>query len=86
MSSQIHQGGCCCSGLGVEEVSGSFMSMGVAAKLIKMIKRDDFFFAHLASELCSDSSSHGATLQPSTPAELESEVLEMTLNYKKSLL
>lgn len=44
MSSQIHQGGCCCSGLGVEEASGSFMSMGVAAKLIKMIKKDFFFF------------------------------------------
>lgn len=43
-SSQMHQGGRCCSGLGVEEVSGCFMSMWVAAKLIKVIKKDDFFF------------------------------------------
>lgn len=63
MSPQIHQGEHCCSGPMVAEVSGSFVRMGIAAELMKIKKKDDFFLAYLASVICSDISSRGVTLQ-----------------------
>lgn len=71
ISSQIHHGGCCYSGLGLEEVSGSFISTGIAAKLMKMIKKM-IYFLHIL-QVSSAEIWHSITLQPSIPAELENK-------------
>lgn len=81
MSCQIHHRGCCYSGLGVEEVSGSFISTGVAAKLAKMIKKDDLFFAYLASELCRNITQYYTPAFNSSRVR-KSQVLEMTLTIR----
>lgn len=86
MFSQIHQGRWCCSDLRVEEVSGSFMSTGVAAKLIKMIKKDDFFCMSCKWALQWHLITWRYTPAFNFSRVRKSEVLEMTLNHKKELL